>query len=208
MSPNVPHAAHVDASFVVRRPHPPRRSQPVSRSIPTFQVIPVPGCHPEIGRWLATLDDARERTMYSLRRVTDEDLTVSAPAGRNSIGTLLYHVAITDLNWVFDNYLRQPYPAEVRSLFPAALLDAEGDLTTMSGGTLEAHLERMRVARAHVREVFRAMSVEEFHALVDRDQDGPYHITPESILRHLAQHEAEHRGEIHILLDARNTARA
>lgn len=170
--------------------------------VPRFSVEPVAGCDPAVGRWLAILDDARKRTRYTLSTIQPDDLDAAPVAGRNTIGTLLYHIALVDLNWVYDNMLQQPYPAEVAALFPYPLRDAQDNLTPVTGWDLAAYQRILEAARQQIIEVFKAMSAAEFYAVLSRVEDyGPYETTPEAVLQHLAQHEAEHRGEIQILLD-------
>lgn len=171
--------------------------------IPRFSVEPVSNCIPEVGLWLAILNDSRDRLLYALRSIREVDLDAKAPIGINTIGTILYHIALTDLNWVYDNMLQQPYPAEIASLFPYPLTDANEHLTCIAGWRLEDYQQRLMVARAKVHDVFKPMSLEYFRELLRREQDfGPYEMTPESVLRHLAQHESEHRGEIQLLAGA------
>jgi uncharacterized damage-inducible protein DinB len=96
----------------------------MSENIPRFQVHIVPDCHPEIGRWLGILDDARKRLQFALRPVQDADLDAPPPIGINTIGTILYHIAMADLNWLYDNLPQQPYPADTLPLFPYPITDA------------------------------------------------------------------------------------
>ena len=174
----------------------------MSNRKPRFSVEPVADCHPDIGRWLAILDDARKRTNYTLSLLEPQDLDAEPIAGLNTIGTLLYHIALVDLNWVYDNMLQQPYPADVASLFPHPLQHADERLYVVSGWDLEAYRQRMAATRVKVHEVFKAMDGTAFHTILERVQDfGEYEMTPEAVLQHLAQHEAEHRGEIQILID-------
>lgn len=174
----------------------------MSSALPRFSVEPVADCAPDIGRWLAILKDARKRTQYTLKLLKPEDLDAAPIAGLNTVGTLLYHIALVDLNWVYDNMLQQPYPADVAALFPYPLQHKDERLYAMSGWDLEAYQQRLNAAREKVHEVFKAMNATEFREILRRVQDfGEYEMTPESVLQHLAQHEAEHRGEIQILID-------
>jgi uncharacterized damage-inducible protein DinB len=174
----------------------------MTNPLPRFSVEPIADCDPEIGRWLAILDDARKRTRYTLKLPKPEDLDAAPIVGLNSIGTLLYHIALVDLDWIYTNMLQQPYPADVAALFPYPLQQKDERLYVMSGWDLEAYQQRLSAARAKVHEVFKAMSGAEFRGILRRVQDyGEYEMTPESVLQHLAQHEAEHRGELQILMD-------
>lgn len=171
-------------------------------SVPRFSVEPIPDCDPEVGRGLSILNDARKRTLYTLSLIQPTDLDAPPIAGLNTIGTLLYHIALVDLNWTFDNMLQQPYPADVAPLFPYPLLDSQGHQSRVTGWDLEAYRQRLDAARAKVETVFKAMTAAQFREILQRTEDfGPFEMTPESVLQHLAQHEAEHRGEIQILLD-------
>jgi hypothetical protein len=62
----------------------------------------------------------------------------------------------------------------------------------------EDSLERLDVVRDHLLAAYRGMSLAEFR----RVRDFPdYYVTPEGVLHHLIQHEAEHRGQIGLLRD-------
>lgn len=173
----------------------------MSTHSPRFSVEPVPHCHPAIGLWLAILADARARLHFALRSVQESDLDAPPTVGINTIGTILYHLALTDLNWVYDNLLQEPYPDDVADLFPYPLIDQHEQLSPVTGWSLPAYEQCLAMARAKVHEVFKPMRIDVFRAIVRREEDdGTYEMTPEAVLRHLAQHESEHRGEIQLLI--------
>jgi uncharacterized damage-inducible protein DinB len=78
-------------------------------------------------------------------------------------------------------------------LFSDEVRDERGRLTLVMGETLEHHLQRLDAVRAHFLEVFRRISVDEFRRPRTFDD---YVVTPEWVIHHLIQHEAEHRGQI------------
>lgn len=169
------------------------------KKIPRFSVEPVAGCDPTVGLWLAILDDARDRLVYALKSVQEADLDQAPPIGINTIGMILYHIALTDLNWVYDNWLKQPYPEDIAPLFPYPLTHGDENLYPVRGWGMSDYLERLAAARSKVHEAFKPLTLEAFRGPVLREEAyGTYEMTPESILRHLAQHESEHRGEIQL----------
>jgi uncharacterized damage-inducible protein DinB len=119
------------------------------------------------------------------------------PDGGNSIGTLLYHLALIEADWLSVEVLEQEsYPAEVAALLPHADRDERGRLTRLQGVGLAEHLGRLDAIRARVLAAFRGMALEEFRRVRHL---APYDVTPEWVVHHLLQHEAEHRGEIALL---------
>jgi uncharacterized damage-inducible protein DinB len=151
-----------------------------------------PAADPEVGRWLAALDDGRSRTRRALAGTTPEELDRAPAGGGNAIGTLLYHVAAIEADWLFVEILEEhrPWPAD---LFPFDVRDEAGRLTVVRGLSLDEHLARLDEVRRLLVETLEPMSGEEFHrvrALPD------YDVAPDWVVHHLLQHEAEHRSQI------------
>ncbi|MGZ8630008.1 MAG: DinB family protein [Actinomycetota bacterium] len=155
---------------------------------------------PEVGRWLSALDDGRRDTIRELDDVTDAMLDEKPPGAPNSIGTLLYHVALVELDWLLVDLLLQAqgvrWPEE---LVPFADRDEEGTLTVVRGESLATHLERLAAIRAIVHEHVGPMSVEDFHT--PRAGES-LDVSPAWVIHHLLQHEAEHRAHIAWVRDA------
>jgi uncharacterized damage-inducible protein DinB len=152
---------------------------------------PLPGYEPEIGAALWRLEDGRSRTLRQLADMPEELL--DRETGGNTIGTILYHVALIEADWLFSEILEEPLPDELAQLFPADDRDPAGVLTVVSGESLDQHLARLRAVRETVLERLRGMTSEEF----DRLRRLPaYDVSPSWVIHHLAQHEAEHRGEV------------
>src|SRR6266542_1280882 len=96
--------------------------------------------NPEVGRWLSALEDSRRRTIRSTEGITPEDIDRTPPDGANSIGTLLYHVAAIEADWLFTEILEgtEPWP---KDLFPFDVREQGGRLTPVKGISLRHHLE-------------------------------------------------------------------
>ena len=155
---------------------------------------------PEVGRWLSALDDGRTDTIRELREVTEDMLDARPPGAPNSIGTLLYHVALVELDWLIVDALGPeasvPWPED---LVPYADRDGEGTLTVVRGESLDTHLVRLAAVRALVHEHIAPMTVEDFHRPRARER---FDVSPAWIVHHLLQHEAEHRAHIAWVRDA------
>jgi uncharacterized damage-inducible protein DinB len=153
---------------------------------------------PEVGRWLSALADARARTMRVLGGISPEDLDLPPAGGGNAVGSLLYHVAAIEADWLFSEILegKGRWPED---LFPFDVRDDAGRLTAVRGLPLDQHLERLEATRALVRQTLGGMSSAEFH----RARPLPdYDVAPDWVVHHLLQHEAEHRAQIALLLGA------
>ena len=114
------------------------------------------------------------------------------PGDDNTIGTLLYHVALIEADWLLDDIFELTYPWP-DDLLPLADRDDEGRLLHAGGQTLQQHLDRLTAVRAMLLEKIRPMPAIEFHR--PRARPG-YDVTPAWVLHHLLQHEAEHRAQI------------
>ena len=155
---------------------------------------------PEVGRWLSALDDGRRDTIRELDDVTDAMLDERPPRAPNSIGTLLYHVGLIELDWLLvDMGLLAAGVAWPEELVPYADRDGEGTLTVVRGESRAAHLERLAAIRALVHRHVSPMSVDDFH---EPRAGETLDVSPAWVIHHLLQHEAEHRAHIAWVRDA------
>lgn len=148
---------------------------------------------PEIGRWLWALQDTRQRTMSGLDRLTPAIIDWLPPNDESSIGTVLYHIALIEADWLYTEVLEESIPPEVLALFPYDDRDEQDHLTQVKGLSLEQHLRRLETVRGLLLDVFQQMNLEEFRRVRSLAE---YDVTPEWVLHHLMQHEAEHRSQI------------
>lgn len=176
----------------------------MTHDVPRFALAPLPNAHPDVGRWLDMLQDARKRTRGDLYgfALTDAELDAAPAAGVNTIGAVLYHIAASEAQWAYQNLLDAPLPDAVAALLPYPMLDAAGRLSTPRGMPYQWYVDTLNSVREHILTVFAPMSPEEFRTPVRRTLEyGEVEFTPEAVVVHLAQHEAEHRGQIHTILD-------
>jgi uncharacterized damage-inducible protein DinB len=158
----------------------------------------MPGATPNIGRWLWAMEDTRRRTKAALADIAPPALDLQPFAGANSIGTLLFHIAAIELDWLYTDILEgnEPWPPELEVLFTIDVRDAQGQLSIMAGVSMAEHMQRLDIVRRHLIAIVGAMSLDEFRRERHLPSDS---VTPEWVLHHLMQHEAEHRGQIEVM---------
>ena len=110
-----------------------------------------------------------------------------------SIGSILYHLALIEADWLYTEVLEQPLPDQLAALFLYDARDQYGLLTSIQGVVLEEHLARLDTVRQHILAAYQAMNIHDFRRVRHLPD---YDVTPEWVLHHLTQHEAEHRSEI------------
>ena len=151
---------------------------------------------PEVGVWLAALSDCRARTLKALVGMRYDEMDWICPASRNTIGTLLYHIAAIELDWLHSEILEREFPGDFRTWFPHDVRDSRDNLAIVSGDSAQRHEERLRYVRDKLVGALSVMSLSEFERVRHLQ---PYDVTPRWVVHHLLQHEAEHRGQIAIL---------
>lgn len=153
---------------------------------------------PEVGRWLAALDEVRRDTLEVLRDLPDDAVDRDPGDGGDTIGTILYHVALIEADWVFSDVLDRGAEIE-HDLFPADDRSKDGHLSQIRGEPMAHHLDRLARTRAMVRDELGAMSAEDFHHVRSRDD---YDVSADWVVFHLIDHEVEHRVRLTALREA------
>jgi len=158
-----------------------------------LRIEPLPATDPEIGRALRLLEGARGRLMETLEKLDLAWLDWEPYPGGNSVGTLLYHIAAIEIDWLFSEVLVQEFSAEAQALLPYPVRDKTGRLFPVAAVSLTDHLQRLDTARQLLLDVYADLTLADFRRARQLPQ---YHVTPEWVLYHLTQHETEHRGQI------------
>src|SRR5688572_17062196 len=96
---------------------------------------------PEIAPWLWAIQDTRQRTMEELNGISPSAVDWLPPDGESAIGTVLYHLAAIEADWLYVEVLEQPFPPDVVALFPYEIRDGQGRLLQVQGVSLAEHLE-------------------------------------------------------------------
>lgn len=152
------------------------------------------GYDPPIAAALWRLQDCRNRTLELLEAVDPRWIDFPAGGGGNTIGALLYHIAAIELDWLYSEILESDdYPDEIVALFPHDVREEDGRLVGAVGGSLADHLDRLAFVRRHFLEQMRSVDEADYRRVRSLE---PYDVTPEWVLHHLAQHEADHRGQL------------
>jgi len=158
-------------------------------------VRPLEGYPIEIGHALWALEEVRRTSLARVRDLDPRILEWEGPDGReDSIGSLLYHIAMVEMDWLFVDIHDGAMPSNVEAGFthPAA---ADGRLTRVAGETLESHLFRLDWTRRRFLDELRGMTGDDWHR--ERNPaDVRYSATPEWVVFHLVEHEAGHGAQI------------
>jgi uncharacterized damage-inducible protein DinB len=160
---------------------------------PDHIVHPAAGLAPDVGAALWMLDDTRARTLLAIDGLAEDDVDAIPIGGGNTIGALLYHIAAVERSWLYVDILESTEAMWGDALFPHQVREENGRLTSVRGIPLDEHVTRLAAVRTHFSERLAEFDSEEFHRPRAVDDGGG---TPEWILHHLRQHEAEHRGHI------------
>lgn len=158
--------------------------------------------NPQVGLLLAALEDSRGRTLAEVQTVTDAAAGWQPGDTLNSIGQLLYHVALIEVDWLLSDILHLPddeWPEWVAGEFPIDVRDDAGRLAQVPSEPVVRSMARLARVRAHLLDALASMDDGDLHE--PRAQPA-YDVTPAWALHHLIQHEAEHRAQISFVRDA------
>ena len=159
-------------------------------------VSALPGYEEEIGRSLWCLEDVRRTLLTGLKGV-GQDILDAKMDERQTIGSQLYHIALIEADWLYEEVLCTEWDADIRSLFPLDSRSEDGSNTHIEGQSLEEHLSRLKKVREVFLSHFRSMDLSDWRKVRELEQ---YDVTPEWVVYHLIEHEAHHRGQIFQLL--------
>ncbi|MGZ4150315.1 MAG: DinB family protein [Actinomycetota bacterium] len=156
---------------------------------------------PEIGRWLAAFEEVRNDTLKVLGELSADAAEREPPDGGDGLGTVLYHLALVEVDWIFSDVLGRE--ADIPpDLFPFDSRVEDGRLTPVLGESLERHLDRLARTRTLALDVLRSMSAEDYHRVRPGER---FDVAADWVVFHLIDHEVEHRVRLSALRDAFRT---
>ena len=151
---------------------------------------------PLVARYLTMLADCRSLTMDSIKNLRFDLLYWRRNEFDSNISDLLYHIAYVEADWLYSDVLEQPIPRDLTQQLNYKDRDNEGRLIHVGAERLEASLVRLQNVRAELNHTYANMTMVEFRRLRQLEK---HDVSPEWVLHHLLQHEAEHRGQINLL---------
>jgi uncharacterized damage-inducible protein DinB len=150
----------------------------------------------ETGSWSAALTDCRARTLKTIAGIDQNELDWRPPLWANTVGTLLYHIALIEADWLYAEILERPIPEDLKAMLRLDDRQSNGELTSVRGETAKQHEQRLARVRQDFLQALGSMTLTEFRRIRHLPD---YDVTPGWVVLHLIQHEAEHRGQIVVL---------
>ncbi len=159
--------------------------------------------HPELPPRVALvwgmLEAIREQTLKFVARLSEKELSTRASPGAHTIGTLLTHIAESELSWVKEVILQIPLTKEEKEAFRSDLY-GKPDAPQVPPVPLEFFLENLQQVRRLTKETVFKLKDADLEAIrVEEGKEKRYEDSIGWILYHLVEHEAGHQGQIAML---------
>ena len=117
---------------------------------------PVAGYSPQVGRYVAQLDEVRNDLLHELEDLTIEQIDWHPDEQTESIGTLLLHLDAVEWSWIHQDIFGagdDAYPGSWDEAMPIRV-----GVQQVQGRPLEAYLEQLTATRARTLEVLRGFT--------------------------------------------------
>lgn len=151
---------------------------------------------PIVARYLTMLADCRMLTMDSIKALRFDLLYWRRNDFDSNISDLLYHICYIEADWLFTDVLEKTIPKELTQHLNYKDRDNQRRLVHIGDEELESSLIRLSKVRTSLNDTYKTMDLPEFRRLRHLEK---HDVSPEWVLHHLLQHEAEHRGQINLL---------
>jgi uncharacterized damage-inducible protein DinB len=163
--------------------------------MPDMILTPYDAMWREIGCWYRAMENVRASLKASVDGLDQADLDRDFGSGTPSIARLLCHAGLAEVVWITKVWRAEQIPDGWKPWFDRGRLDAgAAPLESVSADEIFTWLDE-------VREKTRLTLIR----VTDRDIDRKIaktskgHASLRWILYHLVEHEAHHRGQIHLL---------
>jgi len=157
-----------------------------------YRILPLPGYTPTIGRLVAMLSYARQRTLDAVEGLTREQLDHLHDERSNSMGALLAHVAAVERGYQLVTFEERVPTAGENDEWSAALKLGDKGRREIRGHELQFYVDELRWTREAT-----------LAGLAARDDawlEIPLRIAPALNAHwawfHVAEDEINHRGQI------------
>lgn len=148
---------------------------------------------PELALLFGQLDDAARRLYTGLRRLPQPELEYRGPEGnRNSIATLVVHIAAVYLDYLYEWYQGLPVPDALRERYRTELQDDR--LQIVEGLTPEQLIELHQAALDMLRAFWHERSPADLNREIVFSEER--RVTWRWSLWHMAEHVMVHMGHM------------
>jgi len=164
---------------------------------------PVAGYSPQVGRYVAQLNEVRADLLHELNGLSVEQIDWHPDEQTESIGTLLLHLDAVEWSWIHQDIFGatdDAYPGSWDEAMPIRV-----GVPQVQGRPLEAYLEQLATGRARTLEVLRGFTDADLARRVG-EGEPPRGMEPRSVLYtidwiiwHIIEHEAMHVGQVELL---------
>jgi len=164
---------------------------------------PVEGYGPQIGRYVAQLNEVRRDLKREVEELTIEQLDWHPDEQTESIGTQLLHLDGVEWSWIHEDIFgasSDEYPGDWAEAMPIRV-----GVPQVTGRPLDWYMQKLDATREKTLEVLRGFTDEDLPRLVGECDLGPgvekrsRLYTIDWIIWHIIQHEAAHIGQIELL---------
>ena len=112
------------------------------------------------------------------------------------VARFLTMLALVEADWLYTEVREEAIPRELSQHLKYEDRDNKGRLVHIGEEELDLSLKRLGIVRTRLNETYAEMDMGEFRRLRHLEK---YDVSPEWVLHHLLQHEAEHRGQMNLL---------
>lgn len=150
---------------------------------------------PQLALLFGQIENAQRFLGWLTGRCSQAELEYKGPLGdRNSIATLILHLAGTNLNWVYKLMQGRPVPEELRERF--IFHEGDGPMPEVVGLSADELLSRHRESVEHDQGYLMTLTDTDLERTVSLGEDPEIEATFRWGLWHIAEHSMLHQGHI------------